>query len=106
MELFETNLRAKSTLASTLASGGTSFVVVVVAGSNPIFPTANFAVMIDDEKIDISSRTGDTFTIETRGYEDTSVVSHDAGAVVSLYSYLPPNHVDTEEKVQRAAIYT
>lgn len=106
MELFETKLRAESTLASSFASGDASFTIVAVVGSTPEFPTANFAVMIDDEKIDITSRTGETFTVETRGYEGTTAASHDAGAVVSLYSYIPPTWVDTEEKVPRVSIYT
>jgi hypothetical protein len=104
MELWETNMRAKSTLVSTIGAGDSS--LAVVTGSNPAFPTANFVITIDDEKIDITSRTGDTFTIRTRGYEGTTGAVHTSGTTVSLYSYLPPTLVDTEEKVPRVSSYT
>lgn len=104
MELWEQNMRAKSTLASGIVSGSTS--ATIVAGSIPDFPTANFTILIDSEEMYVSSRTGTTLTISTRGYEGTTAALHSSGAVVDLYSYLPPTLVDTEEKVPRVSSYT
>lgn len=76
-------------LASTLASGGTiSFAVDAATGATfPTGATAPFVVVIgrgtdSEEKILVTSRTGDTFSGLSRGYDDTSDVTHPAQSVV------------------------
>jgi hypothetical protein len=55
----------------------------VGTGEGAAFPTANFVVRVDDELIEVSSRTGDTLTLFLRGAEGTVAASHSAGATVA-----------------------
>jgi hypothetical protein len=74
---------ASTTLASGIASGTTS--IPVADGST--YPTANFNIVIDkglvgEEKVLITSRSGNTLTAGTRGADGTSAAAHSSGATV------------------------
>jgi len=80
---------AATRLAGSLASGTTtSFAVLTGGGSTyPNGATAPFVVVIDratslEEKILVATRSGDTFTGLTRGYDGTSAQAHSAQATV------------------------
>jgi hypothetical protein len=55
---------------STFPSGTNPFVIVIDRGS------------VSEEKILISSRSSNTFTVDTRGYDGTAAVDHTSGAFV------------------------
>ncbi len=75
----------QTALASSLSNSATSF--TVVDGST--YPNGNnpFVVVIDrgintEEKILISSRATNVFTVSQRGYDGTTAVAHSAGSFV------------------------
>jgi len=75
----------QTTLASSLSNSATTF--TVVDGST--YPSGNnpFVVVIDrgvgtEEKILISSRSINVFTVSQRGYDGTTAVAHNSGAFV------------------------
>lgn len=78
----------------TSTSPGATETFVVSDGSR--FPTGVFAVQIDGEHINISSRSGNVFTVGGRGYNSTTATGHDAGStlieVQSAYLYLIADH--------------
>lgn len=73
-------------LSANISNSSSSF--SVTDGSS--FPTGDlnpFVVVIgrgtsDEEKILISSRSSNTFTVSARGYDGTTAVAHTAGALV------------------------
>ena len=73
-------------LTANISNSSTSFDI----SDGSTFPTGStnpFVVVIgrstaDEEKILISSRSGNTFTIASRGYDGTIATAHTAGAVV------------------------
>jgi hypothetical protein len=67
---------------SPLTVSGTSF--TVTSGQGALFPVTNFLVTIDTEVLFISSRSGDTFTVGTRGFDGTTATSHSVGASIQL----------------------
>lgn len=76
-------------LSGSLASGTTSSFAVITSGGAgyPTGATAPFVVVIDrgtasEEKILVTSRSGDTFSNLTRAYDGTSATTHAAQAVV------------------------
>lgn len=76
-------------LAGSLASGTTTNFAVITGGGAgyPTGATAPFVVVVDrgtalEEKILVTSRSSDTFTGLTRGYDGTSAQAHSAQAVV------------------------
>lgn len=76
-------------LAGSLASGTTaSFTVVTSGGAGfPTGATAPFVIVVDrgtalEEKILVTTRSGDTFNGLTRGFDGTSAQAHSAQAVV------------------------
>jgi hypothetical protein len=79
-----------SVLRTTLSSNisNTSTTISVVDGSTYPTGTSNpFVIVIDrgvsgEEKILISSRSTNTFTVDTRGYDGTTAVAHTAGAFI------------------------
>lgn len=73
---------ASTTLSASITSSSTSFTVASGGGAN--FPTSNFVVNIDTEMIFVSSRSSDTFTVGTRGYDGSTAASHSSGATVQL----------------------
>jgi len=75
--------RAKSTLASDITATDTS--LSVATGDGTKFPSKTpFHITIDDEIMEVTGTSGDTFTIGTRGAEGTTATAHNAGAVVEL----------------------
>lgn len=91
-------------LNSAITGSPSSFTVVNASGAS--FPDGSvgpFVVVIDrntatEEKILVSSRVGDQFNIDTRGYDDTSAFDHDIGAVVE--------HVLDASTIDQANRYT
>lgn len=89
-------------LSSPVSNTATSF--SVISGSS--FPTgANnpFAIIMsrgedEEEKMLISSRSGDTLTISVRGYDGTTAQNHLSGAVV--------DHVLDANSIQNMNTYT
>src|ERR1035437_3882651 len=80
-----------TTLASSMASGDTSFVLGAATGWPGSSPGANFGVVIDrgtgsEEKIICASNASTTVTVASsgRGADGTSATTHNAGATVSL----------------------
>src|SRR5690242_12645002 len=71
-----------SSPALSLAIGSGDTTINLVPGTGTLLPADNFVISIDDEIILISSRSTDTLTVSTRGYENTSAASHLLGAVV------------------------
>ncbi len=76
-------------LSGSLASGTTTTFSVISGGGAgyPTGATAPFVVVIDrgtslEEKVLVTSRTGDTFSTLTRGYDGTTAQTHAAQAVV------------------------
>jgi hypothetical protein len=59
--------------------------IVLDTGDGASFPSSNFWISINDEIIEISSRTGDTLTAATRGDQSTTNVPHFVGDTVSLF---------------------
>jgi hypothetical protein len=75
----------RTTLSSTINNSVTSISVVdgstFPSGANP------FVIVIDrgnsaEEKILVSSRTGNTFTVSNRGYDGSTANTHSSGAYV------------------------
>jgi hypothetical protein len=77
-------------ITQSLAAGINSSVLSFSVGDGSTFPTGSvnsFVVVIDrahanEEKVLISSRSGNTFTISQRGYDGTIANSHTSGASV------------------------
>jgi len=74
--------RAISKLTADISATDTSF--TVTTGDGNLFPTGNFVVTIDDERILVGSRSGDTFSSLVRGYDGTTAASHTAGTRIEL----------------------
>lgn len=89
-------------LPSNVANSATS--ITVVSGSS--FPTGDnnpFAIIVSrgeaaEEKMLVSSRSGNTLTISVRGYDGTTAQNHLAGAVV--------DHVLDSNTIQSMNTYT
>jgi len=75
------NLKDRSTtfLVSDISDSATSFTVVSAVN----FPTGVQIVTIDSERILCSGRSGNTFTVETRGFSDSTAAAHLANTKVS-----------------------
>lgn len=74
-----------TTLSANISNSDTSISVV----NGTTFPTGTnpFVIVVDrgnsfEEKILISSRTANTFTVSSRGYDGTTAVAHSSGAYV------------------------
>jgi len=81
-------------LATDISSTDTT---IYISGSSIAeFPTSSFVIQIDEEKISISSRSGNTLTVDSRGYDSTTATAHDKGAavaeVLSQYVYEVAQH--------------
>lgn len=70
-------------LDGAITSTGTT--IVVADGS--ALPSADFVIWLGSEAIRIDTRSGDTLTVDTRGYLDTSASAHDDRA--SVYESTP-----------------
>ena len=80
-----TGAALRTNLSANISSGDSSFTVTDAVG----FPSGSnpFAVVVDrgtsdEEKMLISSRSTNTFTIQIRGYDGTIARSHTSGAFV------------------------
>lgn len=83
-----------TTLVSSITNVSTSLTVTDATN----WPTGSFSFVIDpglagEEKILATSRTGTTVNITTRGYDNTTASSHNAGAI----TYPVPTAVDFDE---------
>lgn len=78
MEQFVNNIY--TTLSGAINNSVTS---IVVASATGIPATGTFRLLIDDEILICTSRSGTTLTVQ-RGQENTTAVSHSTGAVVDL----------------------
>jgi hypothetical protein len=76
--MFKAANNAQSTLAQAITATATSF--SVVDGSS--FPADNFLLTIDDEIVLVGTRSGNTLSSVTRGYESTTAAAHESGAAV------------------------
>lgn len=57
----------------------------VTSGTGSVFPSyGTFLVTIDAEVLYILSRSGDTLTVGTRGFDGTSAVGHTVGATIQM----------------------
>jgi len=74
--------RAGSSLSAGIDNVQTSF--DVASGQGALFPASNFIITIEDERILVETRTTDTFSPCTRGYDGTTAIAHDAGKAVEL----------------------
>ena len=73
--------------ATTLSGSITNNATSCVLASATCWPTGSFYAVIDpglgsEEKILVTSRSGTTLTIATRGADDTSAFGHNSGAVI------------------------
>lgn len=76
----------QTTITSGITAGASSITIASATGW-PDGTNGPFVVAVDlggasEEKILITSRTGTTLTVETRGYDDTTGVAHDANATI------------------------
>ena len=77
-------------ITQSLSADINSSVLSLSVGDGSTFPTGsvnNFVIVIDrahanEEKVLISLRSGNTFTISQRGYDGTTANSHTSGASV------------------------
>ncbi|MCI4463679.1 MAG: hypothetical protein JHC30_05880 [Caldisericum sp.] len=74
--------RAVSKLTTDISATDTS--LTITTGDGDLFPAGNFVVTIDDERILVGSRSGDTFSSLARGYDGTTAASHTSGTRVEL----------------------
>lgn len=103
-DLFMVENRAETTLNTALNNGAST--VDVVDGS--VFPSSGrFKITVENEVIDIASRAGNTLTVESRGAEGTSDVTHGSGSTVSMqftkghYETLRDAIINTQEGYMR-----
>lgn len=97
---------AGAVLSTTLPSNVANSATSITIGSGSSFPTgANnpFAIIVSrgeaaEEKMLVSSRSGDVLTISVRGYDGTTAQNHLAGAVV--------DHVLDSNTIQNMNTYT
>jgi hypothetical protein len=80
-----TGAALRTNLSANISNSASSFSVTDAVG----FPSGSnpFAIVIDrgtsdEEKMLISSRSGTTFTVQTRGYDGTIAKPHGSGAFV------------------------
>jgi hypothetical protein len=76
--------RATTTLYTTINSSNTT--IVLNTGDGALFPSTNFIITIENERILIDSRSTDTLTVNVsgRGYTGSTAASHTAGVAVQL----------------------
>jgi hypothetical protein len=75
----------RTTLAANISNSDTSITVLDAS----TFPSGNnpFVIVVDrgnlsEEKILVSSRTSNTFTVSSRGYDGSNASAHNTGAFV------------------------
>lgn len=70
--------RARTTLAETISSQANSFSVVDAS----LFPNPPFLISVENEIMEVGSKSGDTFSDVLRGQEGTIAEEHAAGVSV------------------------
>ena len=90
-----TNLFAVTNRAVTTLNGAiTDVATTIVVTDGSVFPASGrFMVTIEDERIIIASRSGNTLTAETRGADSSSNVLHSSG--VSCTMQMTALHYET-----------
>jgi len=82
---------AESALVADITASATSFEV----SDSSAFPAAPFTVQTEQEKMRVTGKSGNVFTV-TRGYDSTTAVTHDKGMaafeVLTEYIYLAAAH--------------
>lgn len=73
--------KAKGELSADITSGATSF--SVKSGQGATFPASDFVVTIELEEIYVTTRSTDSFTTITRGYNGTTAAAHVEWMLVS-----------------------
>lgn len=76
------NLQAEGSLAADISDSATILDVGVGEGAN--FPSSDSVILVDDELIWYTTRTGDQFSGLTRGFDGTVAAGHTAGATVAF----------------------
>jgi len=76
----------QTTIVSGISAAATSITLTSATGW-PDETDGNFVIAVDtggasEEKMLCSARSGVTITVATRGYDDTTALTHDAGAVI------------------------
>ena len=76
--------RATTTLHTTINASDTT--IVLNTGDGVLFPSTNFIITIENERILIDSRSTDTLTVNVSGraYAGSTAASHTAGVAVQL----------------------
>lgn len=69
-------------VSTTLDGGIGEFDSTIIVTDGSDFPAGSFVIQIGSEKILVSSRSGNTFSDVTRGYDGTTAAAHDDGAAV------------------------
>ena len=77
-------LLAKDMASSTLSSALTAVATSLALASGAGFPTTTGILRCEDELIKYVSRSSNTFSTLTRGYNSTAAVAHSSGATVAL----------------------
>lgn len=93
--IFQWSNNAVTSLLNAISASDLS--LTVANGAN--FPTENFIVKIDDELLDIQSRSGNAMTVRTggRGIDGSAAVAHATGASVKgVYCRVHHNQVAQE----------
>jgi len=104
-------------LATDISSTDTA---IYISGSSIAeFPASDFVIQIDEEKIYINSRSGNTLSAGARGYDSTTATAHDKGSavaeVLSQYVYEVAQHpvksidtvyVDNIRQISNFNVYT
>lgn len=82
MSMLNVANRAISALASDISDTDVS--LTVTSGEGIRFPSSNFVITVENERILVGSRTDDTFSSLTRHYDDSVAAAHTAGQKVRL----------------------
>ncbi|MGY0692991.1 hypothetical protein ACW2QC_09410 [Virgibacillus sp. FSP13] len=91
---------ANSTLSSAIDSTQTTIDVVDASE----FPAVPFRLTIDDEIMEVSAVSGNTFTVE-RGLENTTATSHKSGTKVEN-NYTAGTHKELADKAEVQSLQT
>ena len=74
--------RGETSLAADISDVATS--LTVTTGEGLKFPSSNFNIYIETEKINVGTRSGDTFSGLTRGFDGTVAAVHVTGVIIIL----------------------
>lgn len=77
-------LNLKNNSRTTLSAGITSTVTSFDVANGGLLPDAPFRVTVDNEIMEIGTKSGNTLSDIIRGMEGTTAVSHNAGAYIEV----------------------